>query len=40
MIFEFAFGTLAILATMAILTFVAESDLVGGILAFFDNDGE
>ena len=40
MMFEFVFGTLAILGAFAILAIVAESEVIGEILALFDEEGE
>jgi hypothetical protein len=36
----FIVGTAAIFIGFGLLSLVADSDLVGEILAFFDNDGE
>ena len=40
MMFEIAVYLFILAGIFGILTIVAESDLVGGILAFFDEDGE
>jgi len=38
--FEFVFGVFAILGAFAILAIVAESEVIGEILAYFETDGD